>query len=681
MSARRVVRPLLGLFVLAASAPTAAAQTTYSWTGNVGEIGPGLWLNPVNWTGGPAGRRPGATAAGLASDGTAADTALFTTFPGGASSGCGIDFGTAGGSLSVGAISFKSRNASGIYVGNTSTTTAGVLRLNGATVTSQLVGTVSNVVFADTEFSYGVYGIAPLPNRGTGGPGLTLQLGTPDAVFLTDSSILDINVPISEAAPGYGVTIRASGSEVIFRRPNTFSGPTRIAGGVLNINQDAALGVPPSGPTPNRIVIGPDPVNGAPGVLSTNAATFEINANRGIAVGPATGTGDGEINVPDPTVQGYTATITYNGVIANNGSGTGRLVFSGGGLLILGGSNTFTGGTLHHGGELRLTSVNALGPAGMPVTITPQGFNEIGYPYPGNLMVQATGTFAHPIVVDYTGSTTRPVTIGTPDFAAAGSETLFAGTVTLNRPATFQGGNDFRTRFTGPITGTGAVTVTGTAAGRVVAFDGSTGNAFTYTGGTTVVSGTLLAVGQGPTMSATGSGAVAVTGGTLGGTGRIAGAVSATGGRVAPGTASTTGVLTVGGGVAFNNVATFAARLNGTTAGTNYDQLRVEGGNVALGGAGLSLALGYTPAPTDVLVILRNDGLGRTTGQFAGFAPGSPVTVGSSTAYVYYDYDAATGLFGPGNDVAITFSPVPEPAAVLGLAAGVLGLAGRGRRG
>ena len=92
--------PFLALVALAASAPTAAAQATYSWTGNAGEIGPGLWLNPANWTGGPAGTRPGATAAGLASDGTAADVARFTTFPGGSSNGCGIDFGAAGGSLS-----------------------------------------------------------------------------------------------------------------------------------------------------------------------------------------------------------------------------------------------------------------------------------------------------------------------------------------------------------------------------------------------------------------------------------------------------------------------------------------------------------------------------------------------------------------------------------------------------
>jgi hypothetical protein len=99
----------------------------------------------------------------------------------------------------------------------------------------------------------------------------------------------------------------------------------------------------------------------------------------------------------------------------------------------------------------------------------------------------------------------------------------------------------------------------------------------------------------------------------------------------------------------------------------------VESGNVALGGAGLSLSLGYTPAPADVLVILRNDGTGTTTGQFAGVAEGAPITVGSTTAFVFYDYDTTTGLIGLGNDVAVTFVPVPEPTTVLGLATAGLG--------
>ena len=46
----------------------------------------------------------------------------------------------------------------------------------------------------------------------------------------------------------------------------------------------------------------------------------------------------------------------------------------------------------------------------------------------------------------------RTVTLGSTDFDAGGAnETLFSGTVTANKPIVLQGGNNYQTRFTGPI--------------------------------------------------------------------------------------------------------------------------------------------------------------------------------------------------------------------------------------
>jgi autotransporter-associated beta strand protein len=665
---RRLALPA-AVLVLVASAAPAAAQTTYLWTGAAGEIGPGQWLNTVNWSvnGGPNGFFPGVTASGLSTSGAATDVARFNTFPNGASNGCGIDFGAAGGQLTLGAIQYND-NLGGYAIGNMSTTTAGVLRLNGATITTS-TGPVANVVLGQTGQSSNVYPISPLPSGATGGPGLTLQLGTPDAVFLSSLAVLRINVPISEAAPGYGVTISGL---VQFFQPNTYSGPTHIIGGSLTINQDAALGTAPSSPTPNQLVIATS------AELNTNAATFTINANRGIAVGPTSGSGGGTINVPDPEITGYTATITYNGVITDNGTGAGRLVKSGGGTLVLGGSNTFTGGTLHNGGVLLLTNVNALGTVGT-VTIAPQGSTVNTFtPLPGNLLVQATGTFARPITVSYTGTATHQVIIGTPDFGAGGAnETLFSGAITLNnRPATFQGGNDYRTRFTGPITGTGAVTTTGTAAGRTVVFDSSTGNDFTYSGGTTVASGTLLAVGQSATMSATGPGAVGVTGGVLGGNGRVAGAVSvASGGRVTAGTDLASRTLTLGGTLQID--------------GGKYRVTLFGGGNEEASKLAVAAAATLTNSPAVEL-----DLNGQTV---AGLRAGGPRTYTILTAssvtpngfapanFTALGFDASEwSLSYPnGNSVVLSFTPVPvpEPTAVLALAAGIAGACGLVRRG
>jgi autotransporter-associated beta strand protein len=663
LRARRLALPAAVVALLTSGAP-AAAQTTYLWTGAAGEIGPGQWLNPVNWSGGPAGTRPGVTTAGLPTDGAATDIARFNSFPNGSSNGCGIDFGAAGGQLTLGAIQYAD-NLGGYAIGNMSTTTAGVLRLNGATINTTN-GPVANVVLGQTGQSSNVYPIAPLPSGGAGGPGLTLQLGTPDAVFLSSLAFLRVNVPISQAAPGYGVTISGL---VQFFQPNTYSGPTRILGGSLTINQDAGLGTAPSSPTPSHLVI----ANSAE--LNTNAASFEINPNRGIAVGPASGTGDGTINVPDPEITGYTATITYNGVITNNGAGTGRLVKSGGGTLVLGGSSTFTGGTLHKGGVLLLTNVNALGTAGT-VTIAPQGSTANTFmPLPGNLLVQATGTLSRPIVVDYTGTTTHPVTIGTPDFAAGGpNETLFTGAITLNnRPATFQGGNDYRTRFTGPIIGGGAVTVTGTAAGRVVVFDGGTGNDFTYTGGTTVSSGTLLAVGQTPTMSATGPGSVAVTGGTLGGNGRVAGAVSVgSAGRITAGTDLAGRTLNLGSTLQID-----AGKYRVTLFGGGNDEasrLVVTGAATLTNSPTVELDLnGQTVAGLEAGGPRTYTILTASSVTPNGFAPPNFTSLGFGASEWSLSYPN-------GNTVVLSFTPVPEPATVLALAAGVLGLAGIVRR-
>ena len=81
--------------------------------------------------------------------------------------------------------------------------------------------------------------------------------------------------------------------------------------------------------------------------LSANA-TFTLNSARGITLGAAAGDG----GVLDATAGN---TLTYNGVLADNGLGAGNF-FKGNGLgtVILGGANTFTGSTNVSGGTLKL---------------------------------------------------------------------------------------------------------------------------------------------------------------------------------------------------------------------------------------------------------------------------------------------------------------------------------------
>lgn len=197
-----------------------------------------------------------------------------------------------------------------------------------------------------------------------------------------------------------------------------------------------------------------------------------------------------------------------------------------------------------------------------------------------------------------------------------------------------------------------------------------------YAGTTTVRGGVLQVNG---THSGGGAFTVAA-GGTLGGTGQTGAPVLVqAGGTLAPGLS----IGTLGSGnVAFDPGSTFLVEvdLDGATPGVDIlaDQLNVTGtvdlnGGVYVAGGigpGADLKFVFVPSiegpvtPNQTLVILRNDGDDAVDGRFAQ-APddGALASIGALKFRVYYGYDADTNTFSGGNDVAVTFVEVPEPAA------------------
>jgi hypothetical protein len=153
---------------------------------------------------------------------------------------------------------------------------------------------------------------------------------------------------------------------------------------------------------------------------------------------------------------------------------------------------------------------------------------------------------------------------------------------------------------------------------------------------TNAVGGTLT-LGAGATLT---SSVPLTNDGVIAGAGTLAAAVLGSG-TVSPGL-SGPGRLTVNGNVSLGG---FVAQLNGTTAGTQYDQLVVNG-TLSLSGP-LTATLGYTPAAGDVLRIIDNDGTDPVTGTFAGLPQGAQVTIGGTQFTISY-----TG--GTGNDVTLT---------------------------
>ncbi|HEX8913094.1 MAG TPA: autotransporter-associated beta strand repeat-containing protein, partial [Humisphaera sp.] len=457
---------------------------------------------------------------------------------------------------------------------------------------------------------------------------------------------------------------------------------------------------------------------GANGKGQFNQTGGTVTVSGGFTAAGRYATGVGQINVSGGT---FTFTPTGNQLAASeqgagsiNVSGTGTLTTAsnvGLNLSINGGTgqvNLGTGGTIaakavfqgtaantsgtfnFHGGTLKATAATATFMQGLTgAYVWPEGgtidTNGNNLTVAQNLLAPPAGSGVGSVAVTGggTGYVTAPIVQiarGTGDTTGVGAvavATIDAGGavtgVTMLNPGTgytvaptitLLGGNPATaaTGVTGTLAATGASGgLTKTGAGTLTL----TG-ANTYAGTTTVSAGTLVVNGS------LASGSTVNNGGTLGGSGTIAGAVTAnSGSTVSPGNSPgvlSTGTLTLAAG------STALMEINGTTAGTQYDQLNVTG-TVTLGGGALQVALGYTPLVGDTFRLINNDGTADpVVGTFAGLpTSGSTFQSGGATFAINY-------AGGDGNDVTLT-TTVPEPASAGALlAAAAAGLLARRRR-
>lgn len=224
----------------------------------------------------------------------------------------------------------------------------------------------------------------------------------------------------------------------------------------------------------------------------------------------------------------------------------------------------------------------------------------------------------------------------------------------------------------------------------------------TYTGTTTISGGTLLAANT--TGSATGSGAITVSGtGVLsGGTGTgttigtVTGATNVqTGGTLRADSGSGTNTLTVGN-VTIQNGGTLLANI----AATNNNSTLAVGGNVLNFVTGSRLGLvgqsGFTsveggPTLTYNLATLSSGSNIRLDGNVAGVADGfvfgeyvhgtgnvnsRPVFIDTTNFGLTLNTGDRLVLNRTGNNLVLSFSPVPEPTTILGVAVGLVAVGG-----
>jgi autotransporter-associated beta strand protein len=179
--------------------------------------------------------------------------------------------------------------------------------------------------------------------------------------------------------------------------------------------------------------------------------------------------------------------------------------------------------------------------------------------------------------------------------------------------------------------------------------------ASTYTGGTTVSQGTLVVINT--SGSGTGSGAVAVNAGTLGGSGIIAGPVTVgmgagTGAFLAPAHGGNKQLtLTIQGNLTFNSDSIYTCTFKAKGNRSKIDKVIANGVTI---NSGATIVLSGTAqgqlTQGMVLTLIKNTAATPITGTFSNLPDGAILTVNGNKFQASYEG-------GDGNDLTLTVVP------------------------
>jgi len=438
---------------------------------------------------------------------------------------------------------------------------------------------------------------------------LSLLLNAARTVTVNSAHNLTISGVIGETDGSQSFT-KQGGGDLTLTGANTYSGKTSLSGGRVYYNSLGNLGVACSFGAPATAENGVIDVNArmtyTGGAMTSDRVLNFLGDSQFEHLGSGTLTLTGGI-----TGAGRTPFIRGGGTIIVSGLinlGSGGITRTDGGTLILSNpANAFTGGLSSLDGTI---SADALADSGIACPIGAGSKITIG---------QANGTTGR---VRYTGasdaSCNRAITVvaqpkntngGIIENATAGTTLTLSGNVSVDL---------WTNTPTLQLTGFGNGVLSGVINGAMRVTENGTGSwtlsgANTYTGVTTVSSGTLLINGS----TAAGSALSVAAAGTLGGTGTVNGVVSlAAGARLAPGN-NGVGTLTLA------NASAAALTLNGNTVTCEVsavagvcDTLAIAGTLVLNGANKFALAFpgGTAPAGTYTLVTYAaTNGLGTLT--------------------------------------------------------------------
>ncbi|KRE84819.1 hypothetical protein ASG75_13125 [Rhodanobacter sp. Soil772] len=299
---------------------------------------------------------------------------------------------------------------------------------------------------------------------------------------------------LSGCGGGGGANVRPS------TPPPPSTGTGDFAGGAINVGSGATT------VWPNNIIGSIDLIKGGSGTLvlaGTDSYTDGTTINDGtlqLGNGGTTGSITGDVADNAFLVFDRSDNVTFNGAV----SGTGSLTQAGAGALILTGANTYTGGTTISHGTLQLGNGGTTG--SITGNVTDNGslvfdrsddvtFNGI-VSGSGSLKQAGAGALILTGTNIYTGGTTISSGALQLQLGNGGTTGSITGDVADNGSLVFDRSNDIT--FNGIVSSSGSLKQAGT--GTLIL-----AGANTYTGGTTISSGTLQLGNGGTTGSITGN--------------------------------------------------------------------------------------------------------------------------------------------------------------------------------
>ncbi|EBI4608605.1 AIDA autotransporter-like protein ShdA [Salmonella enterica] len=377
---------------------------------------------------------------------------------------------------------------------------------------------------------------------------------------VTDNAVLELNTggDFDNAISGSGLVVKSGDKTLTLSGANSYTGGTTISGGTLVASNVEALGSGDvtdnatlelnTGGTFDNVISGSGQVVKSGDKTLTLSGANSYTGGTTISSGTLIATNVEALGTGDVT-DNATLALNAGGDFTNNISGSGQVVKSGDDTLTLSGSNTYTGGTLISGGTLVASNVEALGSG----DVTDNAVLELNTGGTFDNVISGSGQVVKSgdemLTLSGANSYTGGTTISGGTLVASNVEALGSGDVTDNATLELNTGGT----FDNVISGSGQVVKSGDDA---LTLSGNN----SYTGGTTISGGTLVA----SNVEALGSGDVTDnatlemnTGGdftnNIGGTGRVVKSGDKT--LTLSGTNSYTGGTTISGGtLVANNV-------------------------------------------------------------------------------------------------------------------------------